>query len=514
MNYQAIIKITKRIECAISGLRSAVCILAAVSVCSLPLGSSAIGSEKRALEHSVVKIYVTMQNEDYSMPWQSQPPQSGNGTGFIIKGNRILSNAHVVSNARFIEVKKNGSPRRYSAHVKFAAHDCDLAVLEVDDPEFFDSTTPVKFAKELPKLSDTVAVIGYPMGGSRISLTEGVISRIDYSGYTHSGVDQHLVLQVDAAINPGNSGGPVLLKGRVVGVAFQGMLQASNIGYVIPVPIINHFLKDIEDGKYNGYPDLGASIMDTRNAALKASLGLNDRTTGAVVYYLDPFGSAKDVLELKDVLLAIDGHNIAEDGTIELDGNMIGFSELIERKQWGDEVNLQIMRNLAVTNVTVPLTPPEDPFVFRNIYDKQPEYCILGGLVFSPLSRNYLATIGRGLDGVNQQQLLYASQYAKIDDLWQDRSQFVVLIKRLPHPVNSYAAPFMQGLVSEVNGIHIGSLADLERAIKTPQGGYHIIKFEGMDDYIVMDAEQVKRSEKEILTRYAVPAAFFTGEQQ
>jgi hypothetical protein len=254
--------------------------------------------------------------------------------------------------------------------------------------------------------------------------------------------------------------------------------------------------------------------MDTRNAALKASLGLDDKITGAVVYYLDPFGSAKDVLELKDVLLAIDGHNIAEDGTIELDGNMIGFSELIERKQWGDEVNLQIMRNLAVTNVTVPLTPPEDPFVFRNIYDKQPEYCILGGLVFSPLSRNYLATIGRGLDGVNQQQLLYASQYAKIDDLWKDRSQFVVLIKRLPHPVNSYAAPFMQGLVSEVNGVHIGSLADFERAIKTPQGGYHIIKFEGMDDYIVMDAEQVKRSEQDILGRYAVPAACFTGEQQ
>jgi hypothetical protein len=193
---------------------------------------------------------------------------------------------------------------------------------------------------------------------------------------------------------------------------------------------------------------------------------------------------------------------------------MINFSELIERKQWGDEVDLQIMRNLAVTNVAVSLTPPNDPYVYRNIYDKRPEYCILGGLVFSPLSRNYLATIGRSLDGVNQQQLLYVSQYVKIDELWKDRTQFVVLIKRLPHPVNSYAEPFMQGLVSEVNGIHIGSLADLKKAIQHPQNGYHIIKFEGMDDYIVMDAGQVMSSEKEILTRYAVPAACFTGEQQ
>jgi hypothetical protein len=106
------------------------------------------------------------------------------------------------------------------------------------------------------------------------------------------------------------------------------------------------------------------------------------------------------------------------------------------------------------------------------------------------------------------------SQYVKIDDLWKDREQFVVLIKRLPHPLNSYAEPFMQGVVSEVNGVHIGSLADFKKAIQHPRKGYHIIKFEGMDDYIVMDAEQVMNAEREILTRYAVPAACFIGEQQ
>lgn len=481
----------------------------------LPVGGQAWGGEKKTLEHSVVKIYVTMQNENFEMPWQSRPPQSGNGTGFIVKGNRIMSNAHVVSNARFIEVKKNGSPRRFPARVKFAAHDCDLAILEVDDPEFFKGTVAVKFAREIPRLSDKVAVIGYPMGGTRISLTEGVVSRIDYNTYAHSGVDAHLVLQVDAAINPGNSGGPVMMKGRVVGVAFQGMTVGNNIGYAIPIPIVQHFLADISDGKYNGYPSLGALVLDTRNTALRRSLGLAERKGGSVVGWIDPFGSARDILKTGDVLLEIDGHAIAADGTIKLDGNLIDFMELIERRQWGDHVSLKIMRARVVQDVDIPLTNPDDPYIFRTVYDKRPEYIILGGLVFSPLTRNYLATLGRNIRGSNRQQLLYINQYAKLDGLSKNRSQFVVLIRRLPHSVNSYTDPFLQGVVADVNGVHIGCMADLQRAIKTPQGGYHVIHFEGMDDYIVLDAGQLPKVDAEIMKRYGVPAlSYLNGGQK
>jgi S1-C subfamily serine protease len=59
---------------------------------------------------------------------------------------------------------------------------------------------------------------------------------------------------VDAAINSGNSGGPVLLGDHVVGIAFQCLTSGENIGYIIPVPVINHFLQDLERhaGKYTG----------------------------------------------------------------------------------------------------------------------------------------------------------------------------------------------------------------------------------------------------------------------
>ncbi len=481
----------------------------AILLFALPNTSHA---NKKALRHSIVKIYATMQRDDFALPWQSSRPISGNGSGFIIKGKRILTNAHVVSNARFIEVKKNGNPRRFAAHVKFAGHDCDLAVLEVDDPAFFDGTSPVSFARGLPNLSDTVTVLGYPMGGSRISLTEGVVSRIDYSVYSHSGVDQHLVLQVDAAINPGNSGGPVLFKGKVVGLAFQGLASGDNIGYAIPVPVIQHFLTDIKDNTYHGYPELGAAVMDTRNAALRSSLGLSGDNTGVVVYYIDPFGSAKGTLKTGDVLLEIDGYDIAVDGTVELDGNTVEFAELLERKQWGETANFRVMREGTVQDVPVPLTGPKDPYIFRNIYDQPPEYCMVGGLVFSPLTREYLRTLGRNLSGVNQQQLLYVTQYAKVDGLYKDRNVFVVLIRRLAHPVNTYADPFINGLVSEVNGLHIRDFADMQLALAMPKNGYHIIRFAGMDDTLVLDAEEVLDARPEILERYAVPAPFHLAE--
>ena len=492
-----------------SGRRIIALSLTGLLILALPVTSTA---NEKALRHSIVKIYATMQRDDFALPWQSSRPMSGNGSGFIIKGKRILTNAHVVSNARFIEVKKNGNPRRFEARVKFAGHDCDLAVLEVDDPSFFEGTSPVAFASGLPQLSDTVTVLGYPMGGARISLTEGVVSRIDYSVYSHSGVDQHLVLQVDAAINPGNSGGPVMFKGKVVGLAFQGMRQADNIGYAIPVPVIRHFLTDIEDGTYHGYPELGAAVMDTRNAALRASLGIPTEESGVAVYYIDPFGSAKGTLKTGDVLLGIDSYDIAEDGTVELEGNTVEFAELLERKQWGETANFRVLRKGTIQDIPVPLTNPKDPYIFRNIYDEHPEYCMVGGLVFSPLSREYLRTLGRNLSGVNQQQLLYVTQYAKVDGLHEDRSAFVVLIRRLPHPVNSYAEPFVNGLVSEVNGMRIRDLDDMLLALANPQEGYHVIRFAGMDDILVLDAEQVRAARPGILARYAVPAPFYLGE--
>jgi S1-C subfamily serine protease len=484
-------------------------LVAAFIVCSTGCDRGMIPRRNgMALRDSVVKIYVTVQRPDFALPWQSGHPVNASGSGFLIHKRRILTNAHIVSNARLIQVQKNGNPRRFDARVLFAGHDCDLAVLAVDDEAFFEGMREAEFSDDLPKLNDEVTVLGFPMGGTRLSITKGIVSRIDYSGYSHSGVDQHLVLQVDAAINPGNSGGPVIFRDKVVGLAFQVLRWGENIGYSIPIPVIEHFLADVDDGTYHGYPELGVAFMDTRNPALRRDLALPADRTGAVVTYIDPFGSAKGHLRCRDVLLSIDGYVIANDGTVELEGNTVIFAEFVERKQWGDSVELKVWRDGAETDLTVPLTNPYDPFIYRNEYDKLPEYYVAGGLVFCPLNREYLRTLGREVaSSRNNLQLVYYSEYVKVDDLYKDRDEFVVLTRRLPHPVNTYAEGFLNGIVTDVNGVTVRKLEDVKRGILGNTNEFHVIKFAGMEDSLVMPVSAARHADRQIFLKYAVSSA-------
>lgn len=481
----------------------------------IPAGDPQARTIQGIMRHSIVKIHTTIQSDDFSLPWQASRPSQGSGTGFVVGERRILTNAHVVSNARFIEVQKNGDPRRFVARVRFAGHDCDLAVLEVDDASFFDNTRPVAFADDIPGLGETVIAIGFPLGGSRVSITRGVVSRIDYSVYSHSAVDHHLVLQVDAAINPGNSGGPILFGGNVVGVAFQGLSVGDNIGYAIPTPVVRHFLDDIADGVYNGYPELGVEYMELRNPAMRAHLHVPDGETGVVVASLDPFGSAAGHLETGDVLLEIDGYDIGEDGTVDLDGTPVDFNELLERRQWGDAVDLRLLRRGEVVRLPIPLTNPPDPFAFRNLYDVKPDYVVAGGLVFAPLTREILKTLRGGFASVNEHRLLYLSRYAKRDGHYRDQAAFIILIRRLPHPVNTYADPFLLGRVLLINDVAIRSLGDVRRAFDHHDGEFHVIRFEGTDDPLVLDARLASSAERSILGQYGVPSPFhIKGEVQ
>jgi hypothetical protein len=337
-------------------------------------------------------------------------------------------------------------------------------------------------------------------------VTRGVVSRIDYNRYTHSAVDAHLVLQVDAAINPGNSGGPVIFNDKVVGVAFQGIMDSQNIGYAIPLPVVNHFLKDIEDGTYNAYPELGVSWMSTRNPALRKALKINEKQTGVVVTYIDPFGSAGDRLRSGDVLLKIEGHAIANDGTIVLDGNTVEFTELMERKQWGESIECELWRDGKPLRLTIPLSNPVDPFCYRYLYNQRPEYLMIQGMVFAPLTRNALATWGEKLNSRKMLPLLYFSQFAKMDGQYKDRTEFVVLIGRLAHPVNTYQQEFVYGIVAEANDRPIGSLRDLQEALRHPVKGFHVVKFEGSANPMVLSAAQTGQADREIAKRYHVSA--------
>ena len=151
-------------------------VVAVFAVALIATVSSAAPASIQDVEGAIVKIYTIHDMPDYYNPWSMHGPFGSTGSGCIIKGNRILTNGHVVSDETFVQVRRYGDAKRYTARVLNVSHAADLALLTVDDPDFFKDVKPLDFG-ELPTSQQEVAVYGFPLGGDTLSTTKGVISR-------------------------------------------------------------------------------------------------------------------------------------------------------------------------------------------------------------------------------------------------------------------------------------------------------------------------------------------------
>lgn len=463
------------------------------------LGSLNAASSPEIIRKSLVRIQTVSQNPDYATPWNRGEVEQGVGAGFVIAGNRVMTNAHVVSNARKIWLIRENDPKRYAARIEHIAHDCDLAVVKPLDAEFFKGMRPLEFG-EIPALESTVMVYGYPIGGEHASVTRGIVSRIEFQEYSHSGADSHLVVQIDAAINPGNSGGPVVQDGKVVGVAFQGYSGdvAQNTGYMIPPPVVKRFLTDIADGTYDHYVDLAIAWFPLYNPATRRALGLPDDGRGVLVSKIYGGGSADGKLRLGDVILSIDGYSVASDGSVEIDGSEVELAEVIERKFLGDKATLEIIREGKPLTIEIPLEHPFPYSIYANTYDVKPRYLVFAGLVFQPMDQNFSSE-----NEVTNSRTRYLFDHFLEDDVYRERDEIVVLSAVLSDPVNAYASEFRHATVDTVNGRKIRRLDDMAEALAAP-AEYYVIDFIGASRPLVLEAKAVAAARQRILQRYGV----------
>jgi len=451
------------------------------------------------ISRSLVRIEATSQEPNYKTPWSPGDVSSGVGAGFVVDGQSIMTNAHVVSNARFLTVSKEGDPNPYLARVSHIAHDCDLALLSVENPDFFKGTLPLEFGG-IPEIESVVSAYGYPLGGTRLSVTRGIVSRIDFQPYSHSGMDSHLAIQIDAAINPGNSGGPVMQNGKVVGVAFQGYSGdiAQNVGYMIPTPVIDRFLKDVKDGRYDGYVDLALTYRSLFNPASRRALGLDGTDTGVQVCSVYSGGASDGIVKPGDVILKIDGLEVSSDGTIPLEDEAVPLDEVVERKFKGDKVELEVVRNGKKLLLTVPLDESWPFKLQSNLYDQKARFVVAGGLVFQPVDQNFMEA-----HDPSDQRLNYLFDYFMADGLHTSRPEIVVLSNILPDSINSHAEEFRYSVVDEVNGRPVKRIDDIAAAFEN-QADYYVIKFAGGGRPIVLERKAVEEARARILQRYAV----------
>jgi len=446
------------------------------------------------IKRSIVKIYTVAKVPSYTSPW-SASTASFTGSGSIIDGDMILTNAHVVANQAFIEVQKYGERKKYIAKVYAVSHQADLALLKVDDKSFFNHIIPLKLG-DLPQVEQRVVVLGYPMGGNTLSATLGVVSRVEDNMYVHS-TESFLAIQVDAAINPGNSGGPAISGGKIVGVAMQGITMSQNIGYLVPTPIIRHFLKDMKDGHYDGFADLGISIQNLENPAMRAYYGLEDNQTGILINKVVFNSALERIVQDGDILTSIDKHPIQNDGTVEFRGHeFTGYNYFIDMHQMGDEVEFGIIRDRKPMKfkATIKNTSDDLYLVKTTRYDKMPTYRIYGGYVFTPLTRNLIKSTKR-----NRTYLSYLASKWKT----KDKREAVVLLKVLASKISRGDNNFGMWVIDKVNGKKFKDFKEFDKLLDSIKDRY-IILSDKEGGRVIIDTKEAKEEQSNILKKYNI----------
>jgi len=452
---------------------------------------------------SVVKVFATRNTIDYANPWQSIGVQEITGSGCIIQGNRILTNAHVVNQNTFIQVRRESSQKKYIAKVETVGDDCDLAILRVEDPEFFNGVSPLEIG-ELSNLQDKVTVIGFPMGGDKLSITQGVVSRMEGMNYINS--NQRLLgVQIDAAINPGNSGGPAINNGKIVGIVMQGIHASQNIGYIIPAPIIDHFLKDSEDGQYAGFPYLGIHFDNTENKALRKYYGAADDTGGVLVTSVLPFSSADGFLKEGDIILEVNGVAISDDSTFVFrDNERLDMAHLINMQNVGETVVLKIRRENKVSTVKVPLKSISDLVKIANYSDK-PSFCIYGGLIFTVLSTDLISLLASNDDLPPLSFLYYNMGLGRLNE--KRKKEIVVLLKVLPDEINIGYHGRGYEIITKVNGKEFDSFKQFVKLIEDTQGENIVFENE-YKKKIILSCKDIDKITQDIIRRNNIPNQF------
>ncbi|KAL7544702.1 hypothetical protein ACHAWF_008067, partial [Thalassiosira exigua] len=532
---------------------------------------------------AVVLLEVSFVEPDYLRPWQKSPQGSCTGTGFAVPDDdssaggkrRLLTNLHVVQDATDIRVRKHGHSRRWRARVVARAADVDLAVVRIssDDPEevedFWRGIAPVTWvegaaggakggdekggtgeggedeakdaADSLPPLQSPVSAVGFPTGGRTICVTEGVVSRIDCRNYriktSGAAPGKLLVIQVDSAINPGNSGGPCFDgSGRVVGVAFQGLdgNDAQNVGYIIPACVALNFLavaaEDDGDGGYGGVQELPFRWANLQNRSLRKFLRF-DGNSGVVVTKVSPLASqahgGDDFLERNDVITHIDGRELGEDYTVPLRGDeLMNADFLITGKRRGERTCFRVVRDtvsLEIEAVLAPLVPncPRDHGI-----DCTPEWLVVGGLLFVPLTCPLLS--------YGAAQELESSGYLAIYDYMDEElkkfrqdnghSEIIILIDILKADVN-FGYDFHQRWrkLDSLNGRKLRNMAELynmyvdacrsveaEGEEESKPTEFLEFIFRG-ESRIVLETRECLSSEAEVLEQHGIPKAVSAG---
>ncbi|KAG7631486.1 PDZ domain [Arabidopsis suecica] len=429
---------------------------------------------------SVVEVFTDSTKYSKVKPWQTLNQESYGGSGFAIAGKKILTNAHVVEGMNdhiFVHVKRHGSQVKYKAKVQKIAHECDLAILEIDSDEFWKGMNPLEFG-DIPPLNEIVYVVGYPKAGETICVTKGVVTGVKTGNYLRSST-KLLTIHIDATTYGGNSGGPVITGDKVLGVLFQILGDKKSTGVVIPTPIIRHFITGAEESSHNAvFGSLVLSCQSMKNAQIRNHFKMSPETTGILINKINSSSGAHKILRKDDIILAIDGVPVLSEM------RRISFNHFISMKKPDENILVKVLRKGKEHEYNISLKPVK-PHIQVHQYYNLPSYYIFGGFVFVPLTKSYID-----------------DKYYKITD-----EQHVIISQVMPDDINKGYSNFKDLQVEKVNGVKVKNLKHLRELIEGCFSKDLRLDLEN-DKLMVLNYESAKKATFEILERHNIKSAW------
>ncbi|MDF1850460.1 MAG: PDZ domain-containing protein [Verrucomicrobiales bacterium] len=433
-------------------------------------------------ENSIVRVNATLQQYNFLRPWEKGAPTPRRGLGPVLEGNRVLVTSELVVNSTYLELEHPSSGARVPAKIVGLDYEANLAVLEPanTNSEVFEGLVPIELDQST-KAGDTLDVWQIEDNGDGVSTSVDVL-RVNVGRYFIPG-SVFLLYQVKGSLQARVNSFtlPVVKNGKLAGMLLSYSSKEQTAS-VLAAPIIQAFLDDLEDGDYQGFPNLGINVTQTLDETLREFVGIDDKEGGVFLRSVAKDSSAEKAgLKKGDVILAVNGKAIDSRGnyTDETYGKL-SFSHLVRgAAAVGDKVTMDIIREGKPEKIEVELIrkAPADYLIDPYMFDRGPKYVIFGGLIFQELTLPYLESWGDEWKTRAPFKLVHAQANP---EKWEKegRDKLVFLSNVLKTPSTLGYEGINSAIITKVNGKSIANIKELSAALaEVPEDGIHKIEF-------------------------------------
>ena len=478
----------------------------ALSACATPHMQAEGPELESSAVTSIIRVTVTSQGYQFHRPWQQRRPTTQTGIGAIVSGGHVLVTASMVANHRYIELEAIDTKKKYRATVAVVDYEANLALLKPMDDDFMAGRQSLEIAT--PISSGNALTIWQVKSNGNIIPTTGKVTSIELRAYTKG--NYFLAYRLNSALQyaANNRTLPVVRGDRLAGFVLRNDTSGQTID-VVSTQVIRHFLKDAQKPDYQGFPRAGFHYGPLLDPQLRRYIDLPEKVNGIYVQKVIKGGPADTAgLSSQDVITRIGDFAVSNTG--QYDHPLYGNTSIVHLIRTvyhdGDIVPFQVFRNGKIVTLNVQLNhrQPDEYLVPPYVVDRQPQYLIVGGLIFQELSVSYLREYGKEWASRAPVDLVYYQQNQ--DYLNGDRREKIIIISRvIQTPFTIGYGSLSDLVVTRVNGQTIRNLADVATAIKAPQGGFHKIEVEQNPGILYLDPKEVPLIHQIIKERYRIP---------